>query len=82
MSNETEWERNQRLNKRRDMVDDDFFYLGCILLPISFAILGFGIWLMTQGLILIGFGFLCVSGIINWGLPALQKWLGGSDETK
>ena len=79
MKNETEWERNQRLDKRRDMVDDFFFPLGCIFVPISFAIFGFGIWLMTQGLILIGFGFLCVSGIINWGIPALQEWLGGSE---
>ena len=61
------------------MVDDFFFPLGCIFVPISFAIFGFGIWLMTQGLILIGFGFLCVSGIINWGIPALQEWLGGSE---
>ena len=79
MNNETERERNRRLDERRDNVDDLFFPLTWILLPISFAILGFGIWLMTQGLILIGFGFLCVSGIINWGLPALQAWLGGSE---
>jgi len=79
MNNETERERNRRLDERRDNVDDLFFPLTWILLPISFAILGFGIWLMTQGLILIGFGFCCVSGIINWGLPALQAWLGGSE---
>ena len=79
MNNETERERNRRLDERRDNVDDLFFPLTWILLPISFAILGFGIWLMTQGLILIGFGFLCVSGIINWGIPALQEWLGGSE---
>ena len=79
MSNETEWERNQRLNKRRDNADSLALPLGCILLPISLAIFGFGAWLMTQGLILIGFGFLCVSGIINWGYPEFIKWLGGSE---
>tara|TARA_B100000795_G_C22611053_1_gene365104 strand:+ start:360 stop:656 length:297 start_codon:yes stop_codon:yes gene_type:complete len=54
--------------------------MGFILLPISFVIMGFGIWLVFQGLILIGFGVCCISGIINWGIPEFIKWVEGEND--
>ena len=71
--------QSNEYGERQDFKEDIATGMGCILLPISFAIFGIGIWLMTKGLILIGFGFMCISGIINWGVPAFIDWLEGNE---
>ena len=55
------------------------FGAGCILVPISLIIFITGLVLMFNGLIGIGFIFLCAGGLVSWGSESFMEWLDPDD---